>query len=72
MTVIPDSMTTQNVSTSSPGGTVRWMAPELLLPEDYGLPRCIPTKESDMYALGMVIYEAGFHPLPVTIFSFSR
>ena len=34
------------------GGTHRWMAPELLL--DWKLH---PSKESDIYALGMVIYE---------------
>lgn len=40
-------------------GTVRWMAPELLNPEAYNFTHCKPSKESDMYALGMVIYEVG-------------
>lgn len=39
------------------GGTVRWMSPELLNPESFGLENSYPTKESDYYALGMVIYE---------------
>ena len=51
------------------GGTYRWMAPELF----DGVSR--PSKESDVYALGMVIYEVSwlyssgrpFH-LPVTRF----
>lgn len=43
--------------TSAGGGTVRWMAPELLNPEEYGFTHCHPSKESDIYALGMVIYE---------------
>ena len=35
------------------GGTTRWMSPELLAPEQADR----PTKSSDCYALGMVIYE---------------
>ena len=37
-------------------GTTRWMSPELLYPARFssdGLPSC----ESDIYALGMTIYE---------------
>ena len=37
--------------------TIPWMSPELLYPERFGLKKCCPTKESDCYALGMVIYE---------------
>jgi serine/threonine protein kinase len=40
------------------GGTVRWMSPELLHPENFGLSNSNPTKPSDVYALGMVIFEA--------------
>ncbi|KAF9643107.1 kinase-like protein [Thelephora ganbajun] len=39
------------------GGTVRWMSPELLDPDRFGITDCRPTKQSDCYALGMVIYE---------------
>lgn len=38
-------------------GTPRWMAPELLVPEEYGLAHSNPSKQSDVYAFGMVIYE---------------
>jgi len=38
-------------------GTVRWMSPELLLPDSFGLKDNGLTRESDCYALGMVIYE---------------
>ena len=44
------------------GGTRRWMSPELLDPERFGMPeseRNRPTRQSDCYALGMVIYEVG-------------
>jgi len=36
------------------GGTIRWMSPELLYPEQFDLIDSRPTKESDCYALGMV------------------
>ena len=39
------------------GGTTRWMSPELLYPEGYGTSDGRPTKQSDCYALGMVVYE---------------
>lgn len=39
------------------GGTTRWMSPELLNPDLFGATDCRPTKQSDCYALGMVVYE---------------
>jgi serine/threonine protein kinase len=38
-------------------GTYPWMSPELFDPTIFDLPKCRLTKESDCYALGMVIYE---------------
>ena len=38
------------------------MSPELLYPERFGVPESEnnrPTRQSDCYALGMVIYEVG-------------
>ena len=47
------------------GGTYRWMSPELLDPEAFGIPQSEestrPTTQSDCYALGTVIYEVGVH-----------
>jgi len=40
------------------------MSPELLDPERFGMPELEgnrPTRQSDCYALGMVIYEVGAH-----------
>ena len=45
------------MTTCVEGGTFRWMSPELLDPESFGLTDGRPTKESDCYALGMVAYE---------------
>ena len=44
-------------SSNVQGGTMRWMSPELLAPRKYGFKTARPTKSSDCYALGMVIYE---------------
>ena len=42
-------------------GTTRWMAPEMLLPEEYGFSddwqRRLPSTGTDIYALGMTILE---------------
>jgi len=53
--IIPDQST--YLSSSIDNGTVRWISPELLDPDKYGLEKSRPTRESDCYALGMVIYE---------------
>jgi hypothetical protein len=57
---------------ASSGGTLCWMSPELLDPPRFGSNGC-PTRESDCYALGMVVYEVSWvHPvvmvsrLPIT------
>jgi len=41
------------------GGTLRWTSPELLDPDRFGISDsdCRPTKQSDCYAFGMVVYE---------------
>ena len=38
-------------------GTAAFMAPELLLSAKYGLEKGVPSKEADIYALGMTIYQ---------------
>ena len=39
------------------GGPVRFMSPELIVPERFGLRKSLLTKASDCYAFGMVVYE---------------
>ncbi|KAF9644752.1 kinase-like protein [Thelephora ganbajun] len=53
--LIPDQ--SAFVSSCIESGTLPWMGPELLDPESFGLKKRRPTRESDCYALGMVIYE---------------
>ena len=55
--IVSDLANGLSSSSNSPGGTVRWMSPELIYPEQFGLEESSPTKLSDCYALGMVIYE---------------
>ena len=52
------------------GGTHRWMSPELLDPELFGIPQSEgdrPTRQSDCYALGMVIYEVRVRGSPLAV-----
>jgi len=39
------------------GGTINFMAPELLAPSRFGLDQCAPSKEADIYAMAMSIYQ---------------
>ena len=59
------------------GGTIPWMSPELLDPESFGSKKGRPTRASDCYALGMLIYEvlsgrAPFAPSKAPIFKILR
>ena len=59
------------ISSCVQGGTIQWMSPERIDPEGFGLTEGRPTKESDCYSLGMVIYEvlsgrAPFAPFRLT------
>ena len=37
------------------GGTMKFMAPELLVPEKFGKKNTLPTPQADIYAFGLVI-----------------
>jgi serine/threonine protein kinase len=38
-------------------GTISFMAPELLFSAKFGLDKGVPSKEADIYALGMTVYQ---------------
>ena len=57
LTIISDQTGFTTYSSAFTGGTTRWMSPELLHPEQFGSDNSRPTKESDCFALGMVIFE---------------
>ena len=48
---------TTSLPSFTSGGSLPWMSPELLDPSRLDDPNPRPTKESDCFALGMVIYE---------------
>ena len=64
LTIISDSENGLSSTSGSQGGTVRWMSPELIDPERFGFERVRPTKSSDCYALGMVMFETISEKLP--------
>lgn len=57
LTIIPDPTNLTASTSYSTAGTTRWMSPELLDPDRFGIEGGRPTKKSDSYALGMVILE---------------
>ena len=72
LTIVSDPTNYTTSGSTVARGTVRWMSPELLDPDQFESSDGRPTKESDCYALGMVIYEvlsgkAPFTPLKEVI-----
>ncbi|KZT54462.1 kinase-like protein [Calocera cornea HHB12733] len=56
--VVSTQTTSESSGSSSSRGNVRWMSPERLLPERYGLTLVSSfTPAADIWSLGMVIYE---------------
>jgi len=55
LTIISEDSTI--TSTAVGTTTAQWMSPELLFPDKFGLKESNPTRASDCYSLGMVIYE---------------
>ena len=57
LTIISDSTQAATTILSESCGTLRWVSPELLEPNQFRAKNGQPTKESDCYALGMVVLE---------------
>ena len=59
--IIEDGNSLEGPSNQMAGGTIRWMAPEILDPDRYGYikraRRKLPSMSTDIYALGMTILE---------------
>ena len=67
LVAIVDEITSRTTANSGEcRGTIRWMAPELLSPDKFGftgeLQKQLPSKDTDIYAVGMTILEVGAHP----------
>jgi len=72
LAVIVDETTSRTTTIGEePKGTTRWMAPELLLPEEFGFTgkfkKQLPSKDTDIYAIGITILEVSAHPSPLKI-----
>lgn len=58
LTIVSDPENPMTSSSTTNVGMIRWMSPELIDPDQFGVGTSRPTIESDCYALGMVILEA--------------
>jgi len=56
-TMVFDPQNPMSSSFTLEGGTLTFMAPELLAPTKHGLKSSVPTTEGDIYAFGLVILQ---------------
>jgi len=56
-TMVLDPQNPMSSSFTLEGGTLAFMAPELLAPSEHGLRGAVPTREGDIYAFGLVILQ---------------
>ena len=60
-TIIDETTSMTTAADGKSKGTTRWMAPELLFPEEFGFTgkfaKQLPSKDTDIYAIGMTILE---------------
>jgi len=57
MGIIPDPTQPMAHSAQLEGGSMTFLSPELLIPEEFGKKNAVPTQESDVYAFGLVIFQ---------------
>ena len=70
LTVVVDETTDRSIAHNrGMGGTVRWMAPEVMYPERFGFSgeckKRLPSRSTDIYALGMTILEVSAFTSPL-------
>jgi len=68
LTIVSDP-TNLTTSSSSKTGTLRWTSPEILDPERFGFKKRRSTRESDCYALGMVVLEVLTGKIPFPLYA---
>lgn len=65
MTIVHDPSLDMESSKSDAGrGTTAFMAPELLVPSQFGLEKSTPTAEADIYAMAIAVYQVLTGTLP--------
>jgi len=57
ITTVPGPDQEFSSSAQMEGGTIRFRAPELLIPEEFGKKDSLPTPQADIYAFGLVIFQ---------------
>lgn len=70
---LPEPEAETGVSAECDPCSVRWLAPELLFPEELGLEISRRTKETDVYAFAMTMYEVStFFDFPILRLDLAR
>jgi len=74
MTMVFDPVQPMACSAQLDGGAMTFMSPELLVPQEFGRERAVPTTQADIYAFGLVIFQVSkpdcgvsrilIHPFP--------
>ena len=59
--MVLDPQNPMSCSVKLEGGTITFMAPELLAPSKFELKNAVPTREADIYAFGLVILQVIAH-----------
>lgn len=54
---VPGTSAAGHVQSGGDIDNYRYSAPEIQWPEDHGMDKILITKESDVYGMGMVVYE---------------
>jgi len=71
--IIDETTSTATATDGKLKGTTRWMAPELFFPDKFRftgkLAKQLPSKETDIYAIGMTILEVSARPFLLRILS---
>ena len=57
MTMVLDPNHPMSCSAQLEGGTMTFMAPELVAPTKFGLKESTPTRQADIYAFGFVTFQ---------------
>jgi len=65
MTMVLDPHNPMSSSFALEGGTLTFMAPELLEPSRHRLENSAPIKEGDIYAFGLVILQVTAFPVTI-------
>jgi len=56
-TMVLEPQNAMSSSLTMQGGTMAFMAPEIIAPSKFGLKDSVPTQEGDIYAFGSVILQ---------------